>query len=832
VHNDEPRKTVLKTMSENPAFEWNAKMERSYQLETDAAIISPILQNLKLRLMAAPAIVYRKASMTDFLQEYLVAGISVELNTLTDINLYLSLDQVNFLQDLQLTLLNTTSQKQSAVHKDPAVVEKLQRLHMEYIVPLEVLLTCNSLKFCLYDSKSSLEHELQPLIGGVLNQPHVFCSLSSSRQKLSLSVYTMSLRCGTQDKVHLKHLPTLANYSQILLETLPGKADPVSGIRPAFCTLALLGFMTQNLAVEASIDRPVKLVLDAPLLQLLQELLSHAANTSEPNSLENPMESKEKSTANWLKPARLDGKLTVSESVMFLVESGLSGPDTHRYPVSMRTSMSKIDLTLAFTYEEQGMNTEMNLAVSSLHSKLGLGKDIHNLLDPLNIGIRTELLFTPEFDLIKGQVFFSSGKILCHAGPHHVHVLNMIRSEVFSILKPSQFRAGNSELAAISRPEADDDDGEAFYDDLRLGTFSFSEEVDSQRSMVPPPYQAVYGANTLTWSYPKPRTLTKMVILPVPLTAALTRQEPENEAAGLECQLHYWSRIRSCWVLYQPFRLLECSVTHVDLPLVSDRSCEYAETWRLQVFPLDNIRAEICCSLVSAVRVDSFYSRRKLPNLQVVVDMKSLSVVLHNHLTYAGTRLSGAWRGLSLEPTHPREQPFFSCLADAISAELCMWRQPSGGMAATPAAIKSNVRFRGSMYYTDMSYLSQHTLLTPTEIALKLQLENNFVDLFADVGPAEISFGVFAIHVVKQSVKLWEQVERRLVGLSTGEEEKEEELVPLAQLIVINETSQTLVYGQAHTEETLRIGSKQLAMYCWRSQKTRYPVLQGSIYLI
>ena len=196
-----------------------------------------------------------------------------------------------------------------------------------------------------------------------------------------------------------------------------------------------------------------------------------------------------------------------------------------------------------------------------------------------------------------------------------------------------------------------------------------------------------------------------------------------------------------------------------------------------------------------------------------------LHVVLHNHLAYASTQLGGEWRGLTLEPNYPRDQPFLRCLADSLSAEFCMWRPPgvAGGLSAH-GAIKSNVKFRASVYYTDMSYLAQHTLLAPTEVALKVQLENQFADLFADLGPAEVSFGAFAIHVVRQSRRLWQQVERRLVGPT----EEEELMVPLAQLMVVNESSQSLVYGQAHTEETLRISSKRLAMYCWRSQKTRY----------
>jgi hypothetical protein len=473
---------------------------------------------------------------------------------------------------------------------------------------------------------------------------------------------------------------------------------------------------------------------------------------------------------------------------------------------------------------QQNITTELKLSLSHLKASLGLEKNIHSLVDPLNLNVRAELLLGLEglAGPLNGQMSIACGRVTCHVGPHHLYVLDTLFSDLMK-----SFRSG-PEAAAGHQPEnmtpgrvgagLDDDVGEAFYDDLRLGTFSFSEDSDARRS-IPPPYQAVYGPNTLTWSYPKPRTLTKMVILPIPLTQALRDQENQTDKA-VECQLLYWSRIRSGWILYQSFLLTEGSVTHVDLPLFSDRSSEYAETWRLEVFPFgSDVRSEICCSLVSAMRVDSFYSRRMLPNFQVVVDIKSLALVLHNHLTYAATRLGAEWRGLSLEENYPRDQAFLRLVADAVGGEVCLWRQLGGGTGA--GAIKSNLRFRGSVHYTDLSYLAQHTLLAPTDVGLKLQLENRFVDLFADLGVAEVSFGAFALHVVKQSSQLWQQVERRLLLNSSVEVEEEEELVAMAQLVLVNESSQTLVYGQSFTDETLRIGTRRLAMYCWRSQKAR-----------
>ena len=96
--NKKPVKPLLRTMSENPALEWNTT--RQYMEEANEVVMVPIIYDCHVKLMVAPAIVYKK-TIDDVQSEILVAGISAEINAVTNINLCASLQQVCCCQQLK-----------------------------------------------------------------------------------------------------------------------------------------------------------------------------------------------------------------------------------------------------------------------------------------------------------------------------------------------------------------------------------------------------------------------------------------------------------------------------------------------------------------------------------------------------------------------------------------------------------------------------------------------------------------------------------------------------------------------------------------------------------
>uniref|UniRef100_A0A3B3X5Y6 Vacuolar protein sorting 13 homolog B n=1 Tax=Poecilia mexicana TaxID=48701 RepID=A0A3B3X5Y6_9TELE len=117
--------------SQNPALEWNMASSIRRQQER-RAILTPILTDFSVRVTAAPAIIFSKNLSLDGGQteEVVVCGHSLEVNVTSNLDFYLSVAQVQLLQQLlrdNMVALNASEkssevrrQEQKGVHPDPS----------------------------------------------------------------------------------------------------------------------------------------------------------------------------------------------------------------------------------------------------------------------------------------------------------------------------------------------------------------------------------------------------------------------------------------------------------------------------------------------------------------------------------------------------------------------------------------------------------------------------------------------------------------------------------------------------------------------------------------
>ena len=772
-----PEKILLRTMSENPAFEWNSRLKQETSGKP-SLLLYPVLQHVNCKVNFAPAIVYRKRTGS-VIQEHLVAGISFELNAYTDVNLYISSQQIRFFSSL-LVLLTTMMRSKEA----PSVQPK-EKASLDFSVPAEILLTCNSVKLMLYE-KEEEESQLQPLIMTTFTQPHIFSVISPGNQKVTLSLYTVQVSVPTPG-TRLEKLNFMSEdmFTNVLLESCSAVADAMSGIKPPFLNTSVEGLVGENLNVSFVVGRPLKVVLDPDKVEQVLSCYRRFFKTSEVEERK-PIDFRYSET---------DVNISVTNSSL-IFNFGTVRETCVEHAFSLFTVSSKV------TANEQ-FNVVSNVSIKHLRSSVRLDKLKHSVLDPVNldvtVNLTTDLLLTP----VKGFMIFNIGRLNVHLGPHQLFVLARFVDTVHTTVENRTAGAeAKSGVRTLSRKPVE---GEHFTDDLRLGTFTIEENCPDLE--IPPPYRVCFNKNSLTWSYPRPRTLTRMVILPLPLTLA---KEGTEQGDAVACQLQFWSGSRSCWILYQHFQLREGNVTHVDLPLCTDRrSCEFAQTWRVQMFPDSNIRDEIPCSLLSALRVDSYLSAAMLPDFQVVFRSKHLELTLHNQIQFSGCEMPEDLVGLNLDNTFPTDHPFSSLSLQSMSSEVSIWK---GSTDETSLKIISKGRFGAN--FTDYMYLAKHTLLKPCAITLKVQIQDNLLDVFADVGKAELTVGPFGLHTFTQSAKLWNDANTRLESESCSVQ-----FTPLSQILVVNETSQVLIFGQSGTDEKIHIESRTVVMYTWRSHK-------------
>ena len=144
-----------------------------------------------------------------------------------------------------------------------------------------------------------------------------------------------------------------------------------------------------------------------------------------------------------------------------------------------------------------------------------------------------------------------------------------------------------------------------------------------------------------------------------------------------------------------------------------------------------------------------------------------------------------------------------------MSIEICLWK----GLQDKSA--KLSARGRVGVEFTDYLYLAKHQLIKPCDVSVKVQIQNTYLYVFSDIGTAEMILGPFGIHTLSQSFKLWGQSWDKLLDPAG-----QLPFVPLTQILIVNETSRPLMFGQVGTDERKLVESRSLLMYTWRSHKS------------
>jgi len=102
------------------------------------------------------------------------------------------------------------------------------------------------------------------------------------------------------------------------------------------------------------------------------------------------------------------------------------------------------------------------------------------------------------------------------------------------------------------------------------------------------------------------------------------------------CALQFWDKSLNAYRTYSEFYLSEQQVSHLDLPITTDRKkVSVSEKWRILIDRDENDEDNAVCksdiivtpkSLVSVVRVDSYYNPNLVPKVQVRFQLSLVSL--------------------------------------------------------------------------------------------------------------------------------------------------------------------------------------------------------------
>lgn len=241
--------------------------------------------------------------------------------------------------------------------------------------------------------------------------------------------------------------------------------------------------------------------------------------------------------------------------------------------------------------------------------------------------------------------------------------------------------------------------------------------------------------------------------------------------------------------------------------------------------------------LVSAVRVDSYFSEELMPSFQASLVIKGIRLCLYNH--YSRNQLNEALGGQIIGdfnlvwPNYlfPQAQGFCGLSVNSLTSGLTLWKDCNNDgtvQGMWQANLKSSATV--SADFVDGTFLAQHHLLLPSKLHLSAFVlvdpagpggpDDKTVDVLVSAERTVFRFGHFAHSTLIKSLGHWEKA--FMVDRPPPEDGVVAPLVPFAASFVLcNFTQDSIRFGQAGTEENLLLKPKEATVYSWRSHRAR-----------
>ncbi|TRY71636.1 hypothetical protein TCAL_05294 [Tigriopus californicus] len=700
--------------------------------------------------------------------------------------------------------------------------------------------------------------KLYPLAQMGVSQPHIFTSCSSNQQKLDVSIYDAYVNLAPPDYFITcggRKLPEVKDFPIHWVQTKPGDVDRKSGVPPPLFAFSTSNFITLPIEIKAKVERPLKFALGLDLLNQFRGLWNDVNKAFHVKELLSMFSDQSRSEPFRQSPNTINPPDSLAQARHSL--SSLSS-----------VSISTKQIVLHFPVSEKGalISTEVIIglmgiqASALLRSKLSKGQQIvdfvdsklrveqfltrisycgtsHQFTGPWTVNMKMSSIWLPHDPIPNITFKMDSDLFEIHVGPSHILAMDVIRQYVEDFpfgTKPSVGPLNLEHDEVVIQPVPKNEEAQleqSYVDDLRAGAFQY---VTNESSEDPKPYQVVFqrkAISAMTWRYPQPRTLTRVSVFPVPFMSASESGRHSNQEDEIVCALQYWDGCLGSFLTYSTFKLSEFDVSHLSLPTTKDRQrCAFSDMWRvvLDYDPdqqdYDNLDREVIVtpkSLVSVMRVDSYFNPNMIPRIQGSFHLPSVVLNLSNHLHFQGQKLARQYGNYLLKESHPMDQPVATLRLDSSLLGVDIWAK---GFKCSDISVNSRLKTTPSVTVIDYAYLGSHYILLPTKIQVQANWNRNEkadeLNLGINSKPLALRYGHFAHHTIQKTMFVWNQVLNR-----EGDAEldptilRQDRVFSLTHYLVCNNTQVPIRFGQVNTEENHLLLPQNAFMYAWRSPK-------------
>ncbi|XP_014252592.1 vacuolar protein sorting-associated protein 13B isoform X2 [Cimex lectularius] len=769
---------------DNPAVYWNSGGGPSIH---KGARLTPLLTSVKTCLILAPPIVT---------SGFVISGLNFEANIISDVDMTLSLEQLRLIKCLvneckslvpeslespppelpvdsgiesvegsiishmtrqKEPLARTGSTSLISTVSSTAVNTKGLR-HRTQTVPTDVLLIAKGISVKVYSQHGVSS---QPLVYFMLSQPFVSLEKHGDTCVYKGSVFDAGVKIGMsghfiKGRVEVDHFPV------VLAATKEGDPDPYKGIPPALANFKATRVGMKLPIVEIELGRPLKFTGKMSSIEFLTNLKDNVFQILEIHPL------LQENVERILSEKRSERQLKISALNVSTKQIALDLVIDQPKKKNVIMSISSMSGSLNFpTLNQIYGNLKMQSVILSIPRR---GHSI--ILNPWSFNLVGNLTWEPWMANPLFTIQLTSDILIVEYSYTQIQALVHIFNEFKPLFKskPKEEEATFEDETKSIKSEGEE---QLYKDDLQAGVFQFVNSTPQPE--LPLAYQVIFPTeNQMSWAYPQPRSITSVTVLPIPFKRSVSE--------GVPVVLQYLDFLG--WKDWVHFKLSETKIVEVKLPTKP----QVAGTWRVVITSAKspvNIQA-----LVAALRVDSLFSARLVPNIRLNISIDTAQI--------------SAWAGpsspVSLPPallrycpdtSTPGEYAFARLSFEQVKARILLWKN---GQLEIEGDCNPKLNILNSLTLQEQCCVKKFPLHFNFEMDSQADLRPQ-QNLSVLVGPVLVYIAPSITHTLTAALND----------------------AILKPFVVCNDTCYPFRIGQQGTNEDITIQCLQCHFYSWRS---------------
>ncbi|XP_050683023.1 uncharacterized protein LOC126978332 [Leptidea sinapis] len=671
-----------------------------------------------------------------------------------------------------------------------------------------------------------------PLINVTLHQPNLYYWRRKIHKNLQVSLFNLWVGFGTSDEA----------CNETLLRTAQGLSDPETDIPPALATLRaeqipgsyVSGHAARG-SIQLDIERPVLLELSTDKLKRIKGVMSLIEKYV-------PRESKNDVDPSLPASYKLRRCMVRNNIESIIIQTSQMGVRSEEGA----GGWERLQAQMACASKPDRLISRV--LIEALVITAGPSTDTrHVVLHPICLGgtfeanweshRRVEILCTHEPRL---RIAMDIDRVILDLRPQDLSVVADIRDTLKEIFEPTQV-PDNSLDGSLSSDELmakvamtfnlseafnskQNIDQNYYKDDLRSGAFKI---VSAEQ--LPMAYQVTIYSDSVSWRYPHPRAITRLIAYPIP------GMEKETE-----CVLELYNSMLHRWETHTFFKMP--TMEERELKLNTDPSdAAFAFMWRVRIClhsqiktvpfefnasmfmpkrdpfvfempPQQDYYSKSCPisaeQLSAALRVDSYFAPRSLPRLRVGVRLVNLDINVHNALPkltsdmsklegyYVSRPLCRSHRTLTMRLTDTAVH-FIGAAKPKVNYDSKLSCDVIDSATGTMVQFVDEFRIQGALYVSQPS---------------KLRIR---------IGDVRLATHVPRIYTLRSLADDWKRSYDENINKTKCPEMSNcsvmEKLQGRVSLWIHNESEIALRVGQQGTDEVVPLGPGVSLSYRWRS---------------